>query len=63
MAGLKWYWPNCNNKTGASVSMRKFPPMIEQIFKAGGLPEFARARYEAELAKQPIQAKQAGSAH
>ncbi len=41
-----------NSRTGASVTMRKFPPMIEQIFKAGGLPEFARARYEAELAKQ-----------
>lgn len=49
-----------NSSTGASVTMRKFPPMIEQIFKAGGLPEFARARYEAEQASQ---ANPAGSAH
>jgi 3-isopropylmalate dehydratase small subunit len=34
-----------NPATGASVSLRKFPPLIEQIFVAGGLPEFARERY------------------
>ena len=30
---------------GRSIALRKFPPLIEQIFDAGGLPEFARARY------------------
>jgi 3-isopropylmalate dehydratase small subunit len=34
-----------NPATGASVQLRKFPPMIERIFAAGGLPEFARQRY------------------
>ena len=37
-----------NATTGASVAMRKFPPLIERIVKAGGLPEFARQRYLAE---------------
>jgi len=35
---------------GASVPLRKFPPMIEQIFECGGLPEFARERYLREQA-------------
>lgn len=39
--------------TGASVEIRKFPPVIEQIFAAGGLPESAYARYMRESAKQP----------
>jgi 3-isopropylmalate dehydratase small subunit len=30
------------------VALRKFPPLIEQIFEAGGLPEFAFQRYCAE---------------
>jgi 3-isopropylmalate/(R)-2-methylmalate dehydratase small subunit len=34
-----------NVKSGATVALRKFPPLIEQIFSAGGLPEFARERY------------------
>ncbi len=38
--------------TGASVELRKFPPVIEQIFAAGGLPESAYARYMRESAKQ-----------
>jgi 3-isopropylmalate/(R)-2-methylmalate dehydratase small subunit len=38
--------------TGASVELRKFPPVIEQIFAAGGLPESAYARYMRETAKQ-----------
>ena len=37
-----------NADTGASVAIRKFPPLIERIFAAGGLPEVARARYLAE---------------
>jgi len=37
-----------NADTGASVTIRKFPPLIERIFEAGGLPEVARARYLAE---------------
>ena len=37
--------------TGASVELRKFPPVIEQIFAAGGLPESAYARYMREAAK------------
>ena len=44
-----------NPASGKSVSIRKFPPMIEQIFECGGLPEFARERYlrEAALGKRP----------
>jgi 3-isopropylmalate/(R)-2-methylmalate dehydratase small subunit len=37
-----------NSGTGASVAIRKFPPLIERIFAAGGLPEVARARFLAE---------------
>ena len=39
-----------NVRTGKSVAIRKFPPLIEKIFEAGGLPEVARTRYLAELA-------------
>jgi 3-isopropylmalate/(R)-2-methylmalate dehydratase small subunit len=39
-----------NVASGASVTLRKFPPLIEQIFVAGGLPEFARERYLRERA-------------
>jgi 3-isopropylmalate/(R)-2-methylmalate dehydratase small subunit len=39
-----------NVKSRAHVSLRKFPPLIEQIFSAGGLPEFARERYLRERA-------------
>ncbi len=39
-----------NLRTGQSVTLRKFPPMIEKIFAVGGLPEMARARYLAEMA-------------
>lgn len=39
-----------NVASGASVTMRKFPPMIEQIFECGGLPEFAYERYQREAA-------------
>ena len=38
----------CNPATGTSVALRKFPPLIEQVFQCGGLPEFARQRYLAE---------------
>jgi 3-isopropylmalate dehydratase small subunit len=44
-------YPNAivrNPATGASVGLRKFPPLIEEIFAAGGLPEFAYARYMRE---------------
>ena len=34
-----------NPETGASVALRKFPPLIEQIFECGGLPELAYERY------------------
>lgn len=37
-----------NVATGAGASIRKFPPLIENIYKSGGLPEFARERYLAE---------------
>lgn len=39
-----------NPASGKSVALRKFPPMIEQIFECGGLPEFARERYMREAA-------------
>ena len=34
-----------NAATGASVELRRFPPLIEEIFSAGGLPEYAYQRY------------------
>lgn len=37
-----------NPATGASVEVRKFPPLIEEIFSAGGLPEYAYQRYVRE---------------
>jgi 3-isopropylmalate/(R)-2-methylmalate dehydratase small subunit len=37
--------------TGASVALRKFPPLIEQILAAGGLPQFARERYLKETSR------------
>lgn len=37
-----------NPATGSHVALRKFPPLIEQIFAAGGLPEFAFERYGRE---------------
>jgi 3-isopropylmalate/(R)-2-methylmalate dehydratase small subunit len=40
-----------NPATGASVAVRKFPPLIERIVASGGLPEFARQRYLAETAR------------
>lgn len=39
-----------NPATGKQVSVRKFPPLIEAIFAAGGLPEFAYQRYMREQA-------------
>jgi 3-isopropylmalate dehydratase small subunit len=39
-----------NPATGASVTMRKYPPLIERIFQSGGLPEFAHERYLTEAA-------------
>ncbi|MBI3044866.1 MAG: 3-isopropylmalate dehydratase [Betaproteobacteria bacterium] len=40
-----------NPATGASVALRKFPSLIERIFKAGGLPHVARERYIAEAGR------------
>lgn len=37
-----------NPATGASVELRRFPRLIEEIFQAGGLPEYAYARYRRE---------------
>ena len=39
-----------NCASGAEVALRKFPPLIEAIFSAGGLPEYAHARYSREVA-------------
>ena len=39
-----------NPATGKNVPLRKFPPVVERIFKAGGLPHVARERYLAEVA-------------
>ena len=47
-------YPNAlirNPASGASVTLRKYPPLIEEIFAAGGLPEFAYQRYMREQAK------------
>jgi 3-isopropylmalate dehydratase small subunit len=40
-----------SSASGQSIAMRKFPPLIEQIFACGGLPEFARERYLREAAR------------
>ena len=37
-----------NPATGASIELRRFPPLIEEIFSAGGLPEYAYQRYVRE---------------
>ena len=37
-----------NAATGAQVQLRKFPPLIEEIFAVGGLPEYAFERYRRE---------------
>jgi len=39
-----------NAATRATIAMRKFPPLIEQIYRVGGLPQFARERYLREQA-------------
>jgi 3-isopropylmalate/(R)-2-methylmalate dehydratase small subunit len=41
-----------NPVSGASVELRKYPPLIEQIFASGGLPELAHARYLRETSAQ-----------
>jgi 3-isopropylmalate dehydratase small subunit len=38
-----------NPASGASVALRPFPPLIEEIFAAGGLPEYAFQRYAREV--------------
>jgi 3-isopropylmalate/(R)-2-methylmalate dehydratase small subunit len=37
-----------NPATGANVALRRFPPLIEEIFACGGLPEYAFQRYQRE---------------
>lgn len=39
-----------NPASGASVPLRRFPPLIEQIFECGGLPELAYERFIREAA-------------
>ena len=39
-----------NAASGATAEIRPFPPLIEQIFECGGLPEFAYERYQRERA-------------
>ena len=41
-----------NCASGAAVPLRKFPPLIEEIFAAGGLPEYAFERYGRENRQQ-----------
>lgn len=38
-----------NAASGASVVLRPYPPLIEEIFSAGGLPEYAYRRYTKEV--------------
>ena len=40
-----------NPESGKSVELRRFPPLIERIFAAGGLPEFAYQRYMREQSR------------
>jgi len=40
-----------NTGSGAAVALRKFPPLIERIFAAGGLPEYAYQRYLREVSR------------
>jgi 3-isopropylmalate/(R)-2-methylmalate dehydratase small subunit len=40
-----------NPATGASVTLRRFPPLIEEIMRAGGLPEYAYRRYMAQAGR------------
>ncbi len=37
-----------NVATGRTIPIPRFPPMIEQIYECGGLPQLARQRYLAE---------------
>lgn len=37
-----------NLATGATAALPEFPPMIEEIYRCGGLPQLARQRYLAE---------------
>ena len=41
-----------NPTTGKAVELRKYPPLIEEIFAAGGLPEYAYRRYMREVSAQ-----------
>ena len=37
-----------NPRTRASVKLKKFPPLIEEMFRSGGLLQYAYDRYQAE---------------
>ena len=55
---LELDYPNgtaCNVASGASIALRKFPPLIEEIFSAGGLPEYAYERYIRETAARKVE--------
>ena len=47
------YQASCvrNVAAGRTVSIPRFPPMIERIYECGGLPQLARQRYLAETAR------------
>ena len=40
-----------NIDTGAEVALRKYPPVVERIYAAGGMLPYARKRYDAEKAE------------
>ena len=40
-----------NPANGKSVTLRPFPPLIVEILKSGGLPEFAYQRFQRERAR------------
>ena len=43
-----------NPASGRSVDLRRYPPLIEEIFSAGGLPELAYERYVREQATAKV---------
>ena len=40
-----------NIDTGKEIPVRKYPPIVERIYEAGGMLPYARKRYEAEMAE------------
>ena len=41
-----------NVDTGKEVALRKYPPVVERIYEAGGILPYAKRRYLAEAAKK-----------